>query len=476
MSLVKASSLVRGFGVILALAAIVSAAACGRVSYDSIVEDGGTLPGAEDWVRWVSSDDSVTLDVGVDGAGRATLLTRLEGQLVGDDVPNESSTNRATLTMRYDASGAFLDHHLYQASDTFELRDLDVADGGSSVATGSLSGTVVIAGESLDSGGNQDVVMVVAESAGEPTGAVLFSGGGANAQGHCVAGSPTGAIALGGLFGDEVQLTGLPIAGAQNADIAFHGLLPSIDGTAIWGIGLESPDSQAGSVTIGLDIGQDDRVCVTGYFEGPTEFGSGGAVGDVVGDNQSGDVFVAEYSGAGLLLGLTLLGSVGADRGFATVAVADGCVVAGRICGASGGYTDDVGDCDAFVAKVTGANVDWSVGIGGTDRDVAWGLDVGASGTIYVGGVFTGAASLGALQIQTVAGSSGAFIAALDAAGNPLWLRSISGDDVVVESVAVTTDEERLIVAGEFQGTLQFAGRELMSSTRAAFISSLALE
>ncbi|MBT8491483.1 MAG: hypothetical protein KJO07_00370 [Deltaproteobacteria bacterium] len=450
---------------------------CGLVSYDSLASSASADAGAAaaEWVRWASSDDSVALDIGVDGAGRATVLMRLEGQLVGEDVPELTSTARASVALRFDPEGNIIDHQLFEATSSFELRAIDVAADGSWVATGSLGGTSTIAETTLDSGSNQGVIVVVADASGSPAQAVLFSGGGANAQGHSIAGSATGAIAVGGLFGDQVQLTGLTIGGAQSQDIAFHGLLADVGGAAIWGLGLDSPDAQAGSVTLGIGMGEQDRTCITGYFEGPTDFG-GGPVGDVVGGNQAGDAFVAEYLGDGSLSHLELLGSTAADRGFGAVAVAGGCVVSGRLCGPNS-YTDHVGACDGFVARVTqDAGVEWSRGIAGTELDVVFGLDVGPSGTVYAGGTFTGSASLGQLTVERADGSVGGFAAALDPDGTPRWLRSIEGDDVAVDAVAVTQDEERLLVAGHFVGTLRISGRTISSDNRATFVWSLPIE
>ncbi|WP_437764870.1 hypothetical protein WMF27_32995 [Sorangium sp. So ce281] len=148
---------------------------------------------------------------------------------------------------------------------------------------------------------------------------------------------------------------------------------------------------------------------------------------------------------------------------------------------ASIGFEDRVlltsaGGDDVFVAKLRegGAHV-WSKRLGGAGEQRASAVAVDGNGNVVVVGTFEGTMDLpdGAAPL-TSAGGKDAFVTRFSASGAHLWTKRLGGPgDQRATSVAVDGNQ-RAIVAGDFDGTLDVGGAALASAGGAdVFVTKL---
>src|SRR5262245_13431788 len=144
------------------------------------------------------------------------------------------------------------------------------------------------------------------------------------------------------------------------------------------------------------------------------------------------------------------IGGPGNQQGRAVVSGADGSVYVG---GRASGTTLDLdpgpgvanvtiqGGDDLFVAKYDAdGHFVWGHSYGGTGNDSLESLALDGNGNLLFAGFFAGESNFGG-QVLTAAGSRDAFVAKLDASGNLLWVRAISGaTDVEGPPTAPTGD------------------------------------
>ena len=118
------------------------------------------------------------------------------------------------------------------------------------------------------------------------------------------------------------------------------------------------------------------------------------------------------------------------------------------------------GGFDGFVCKLDAAGqFIWAYPISGTASQSAKGIAVDGDGNVYVTGAFYGTtefdAGTGSNEV-TSAGSGDAYVLKLDGNGNFVWVQTFgnlsnqSGDAIVCDA------DDNVIVAGTFQGTVDF--------------------
>jgi hypothetical protein len=84
-------------------------------------------------------------------------------------------------------------------------------------------------------------------------------------------------------------------------------------------------------------------------------------------------------------------------------------------------------------------------------------IQVGADGSVYLGGSFSGALGFGSSNLLSE-DTDDIFIAKLDGSGAPLWAKSFGNDKIQgVSGMAVDADGG-VVVAGYFSGTIDFGG------------------
>jgi enterochelin esterase-like enzyme len=166
------------------------------------------------------------------------------------------------------------------------------------------------------------------------------------------------------------------------------------------------------------------------------------AAGPVDGQPNAGgtDAVLIKYAPDGAKLWTRSLGTAGTDRAYGVALDPQGHPVvagytAGNLAGSAGG--DDV-----FVAKLDPAGArEWPTQLGTSAADRAYGLGVGADGSVYVAGYTKGALA------GPNAGDKDVFVAKLTAAGAVSWTRQLGspGED---KGMAVAAGGGGVYVAG----------------------------
>jgi hypothetical protein len=215
------------------------------------------------------------------------------------------------------------------------------------------------------------------------------------------------------------------------------------------------------------------RVAVTGSFFGTTDFG-GGSVSSYVHPTlgPTMDAFVAEYTSSGAYLWARVLGADSDDAGKGIATDANGNVL---VTGYQGSYSVDYGGgpqysrgaSDIFIAKYSSAGSwGWSKTIGGIGYDQGNAIEADGAGNVFVTGYFgpsTSGVDFGGGPLVS-AGLSDVFLVKYSDTGQFLWAKRFgsSGNDV---GLAVSTDSSgNVIIAGSFEGTVDFGGGGLTSS------------
>jgi hypothetical protein len=118
-------------------------------------------------------------------------------------------------------------------------------------------------------------------------------------------------------------------------------------------------------------------------------------------------------------------------------------------------------DCDGLA---TCSNHVWSLRFGDADTQFVSAISVDAGDNIVLTGQLSGAADFGGGAI-TSAGSIDLFVAKLDATGKHMWSKRFGDAAGSQTGMSVATDKQgNIIVAGYFDGTIDFGGGPLTSA------------
>jgi hypothetical protein len=216
------------------------------------------------------------------------------------------------------------------------------------------------------------------------------------------------------------------------------------------------------------------RVAVTGSFYGQTNFG-GGLISSAVccgGATSTMDIFIAEYAASGGYLWSRVIGSTSDEAGKGVATDTSGNVLVTGYQGSysvdyGGGPQYDRGGNDIFIAKYSSAGSwVWSKTIGGSGYDQGNAIAADGSGNVFATGYIGAAAGgvdFGGGPLVS-AGLYDVFLAKYSAAGQYLWAKRFggTGNDT---GLAVSTDSAgNVIIAGTFEGTVDFGGGALSSA------------
>ena len=285
---------------------------------------------------------------------------------------------------------------------------------------------------------------------------------------QAVAVDPVGSVAVVGHFRGTTDFGGGQISSYSHpsmgptADVFVAHYSPS--GAYQWArvIGAESSEEAKG---VAADAA--GNVLVTGY-QGSYGVDYGGGAQYVSSGN---DIFVAKYSSAGSWVWSKTIGGYGYDQGNAIAADGSGNVfVTGYMSVSSvgvnfgGGALYSSGGSDIFLVKYspTGAHI-WSKHFGDVGNDTGMAVATDAAGNVIVAGSFEGTIDFGGGRI-TSAGLRDIFVAKYSAAGLHMWSKKFgtSGDDVAY-GLAIDSAGD-LALSGKFQGSINFGGGNLSST------------
>lgn len=227
-----------------------------------------------------------------------------------------------------------------------------------------------------------------------------------------------------------------------------------------------SSSGNASSAAVAVDGHAD--VVIGGSFSGSVDFGQG-----AIPASGGPDGFVAKYSGVdgsskwalhiGGASAITKVNSVAVD-GAGDVYAAGSFTSTVSFPGGTLTTTGSASMSDAFLLKfdTNGAYV-WSVQMGGTGADAAYGVEADLSGNVVVTGLFSGTASFGGAQL--VSSSISGFVAKYSAAnGQLLWTKGLGGSGWALGTNVASGVNGTIAVTGRFSASVDFGGGPLVSA------------
>ncbi|MFO0610151.1 MAG: hypothetical protein U0324_43730 [Polyangiales bacterium] len=299
-----------------------------------------------------------------------------------------------------------------------------------------------------------------------------FAAAGSDASGFTSASlGPDATLWTAGTFAYQVNVGGETL----RAGSLLGGLFAAYDasGAHRFSLSITSPPAPRGSSPdnrfVAAAATPDGDGIVAGYYEANAVLG-----GRTYNNGRFGGI-VARYGPRGEARWVrTLLGSAALTLRDVKVDASGDIVVAGVFAGSAelGTRMESHGTYDAFVARLDARGEPrWAVALGGPGEDVAERLALGPDGTAYVTGATQGGFRAGALL---TAGRG--FLVAVDADGTPRWVRSYvnyaaSNPDASTHGVAVNR-AGHVLVTGSWRGSLIVEGRTLRSAVRSGFVAA----
>nr|MBA3664743.1 SBBP repeat-containing protein [Bacteroidota bacterium] len=209
------------------------------------------------------------------------------------------------------------------------------------------------------------------------------------------------------------------------------------------------------------------NVYTTGCFADTVDFDPGPGTYTLTTDG-SFDAFISKIDAAGNFVWAKKTGGPGTQMGQAITLDAFGNVYT------TGYFLDTVdfdpgpatftlgcGLYDAFVLKLDAAgNFVWAKQFGGTSDDRGYSIALDASGNVYTTGFFQGTADFdpgpGTFTLGAPSSNLDAFISKLDAAGNFLWAKQLSGTGTEFGTSIDIDPSGNVYSTGYFNGTTDF--------------------
>lgn len=302
-------------------------------------------------------------------------------------------------------------------------------------------------------------------------------GGSNEDRGSRVCADVSGNVYSTGFFAGTVDFDPGPdtlnLTATGNRDVFIQKMDPL--GNLLWAkaIGGSSADQ---SQDISMDA--TGNIYVTGFFGGTVDFDPGSGT-DNLSSAGARDVFVLKLDSAGDYLWARVFGGPNDDLPRSIEVSPSGEVhttgyflgTANFDPGAATFNLNAIGGRDIFVQKMDASgNFLWAKSFGGTSNDQGQGISVDAQGNVLTTGIFSDSVDFdpdsGVFSL-IAAGNEDIFVHKLDASGNFLWARALSGG-ATEQGYSIDVDVMgNVYTAGSFGGSVDFdpgPGMSILSS------------
>ncbi len=247
-------------------------------------------------------------------------------------------------------------------------------------------------------------------------------------------------------------------------------------GNFLWVAGIGGGEQVIGNYVLGNPIATDQsgNIYVTGFFKGTTDFDPGPGAYNLTSTGGRSDVFVLKLDSNGIFvfarnIGSGLFGLFGTVSGAIAIANSEAIYITGGFSNTvdfDGGPNTQpltaVGFVDVFVLKLDlDGNFLWAKQFGGTDsQNFGYSVALSPFGDLYLCGYFTNKVDFdpnaGVFNLQGPNGQYNTYICKLSKDGNLIWAKNLGGEKSIFGySLALNANEE-VLVAGEFQQTIDF--------------------
>ncbi|MBK7049172.1 MAG: hypothetical protein IPH48_22235 [bacterium] len=277
-------------------------------------------------------------------------------------------------------------------------------------------------------------------------------------MGYAIAVDAAGNMIVAGVFEGAIDFGGGPLTCVSDIDVFIAKFGP--DGAHLWSRRFGGTGSQSFPAIAVDDAGQ---VFLAGMLHGAVDFGGGALV-----DAGDGDAFVAKFTPNGAHIWSRRFGDAN-QQYVSAIGVDDSgqVIITGLLSGTAdfgGGPLTSAGDKDIFVAKfdANGAHL-WSRRMGDTNLQVPTSIAVDHSGQVAVAGAFIGSVDFGGGAL-TSAGDYDIFLAKLGSSGEHIWSRRFGDAGTQVTVVTAVDELGNVILAGGFDGSMDFDGGALVSA------------
>jgi hypothetical protein len=293
-------------------------------------------------------------------------------------------------------------------------------------------------------------------------------GGTAWERGYSIAVDPSGNVFTTGYFRSAADFD--PGAGVYTLTPVGYGdifaLKLDASGNFVWAKSIGSTSYDQG-YSIAADAS--GNAYITGYFEGTADFDPGPSIFNLT-SAGSQDVFISKLDVSGNLVWAKRMGGTSNDQAFSlavdisgnvyttgtfrlTVDFDPGATVSNLI---SAGTDEDI-----FVSKLDNSgNFVWARAMGGSDADMSESIALDAAGNIYTTGYFINTADfdpgLGTYSLTSSGGSEDAFVSKLDASGNFVWAKAMTGASDEGGHCVAVDGAGNVYTIGNFTGITDF--------------------
>ncbi|HZF53429.1 MAG TPA: hypothetical protein VE093_32490, partial [Polyangiaceae bacterium] len=415
---------------------------------------GALCPGETQWSkRGGDGDEQGATDVAVDAAGNVILVGGFAGTITLGGGALTSAGSRDIFVAKFGPTGTHLWTNRYGGSGYDTARSVAVNAAGDIVVVGTFDSLMVDFGAGPKDANNTDAFVLKLNGNGAHQWSMVYGPNGPQFA-TSVAVTPGGDVYVCGSFSGPADFgigNVLPTGGALDY---FLLKLAGGNGASVWAKSFGDSGSQS-YCSVAVDSGSNPIVAVP--LVGTVDFGGGPltAQGTDVGVakfNANGGHTWSKKFGDGTYQDAQSVVVDSQDRVLVTGQFQGSVNFGGGALTANG--------TDAYVARFTSAGAyDLQKAIGVADYQRGVGVGVGENDSIVLVGDFDNAISFGAPSVPVMnAGSDKGYAVKYDVAGTYVWGRAITGNGVQQPLAVATTKAGGVALAGWFSTGIDFGG------------------
>ena len=414
---------------------------------------GELCPGETQWSKsGGDGTDQEATDVAVDAAGNVIVVGGFDGTLAFG-APLVSAGSRDIFVAKFGPTGAHLWSNRYGGSGYDTARSVAVNAAGDIVVVGTFDSPMVDFGAGPKDANNTDAFVLKLNGNGAHQWSMVYGPNGPQFA-TSVAVASGGDVYVCGSYGGPSDFgTGNIVPGGGALDY-FLLKLAGGNGASVWAKGFGDSGNQS-ACSVAVDSVSNPVIAVP--LVGTVDFGGGPltAQGTDVGVakfNPNGGHTWSKKFGDGTYQDALSVVVDSQDRVLVTGQFQGNVNFGGGALTANG--------TDAYVARFTSAGAyDLQKAIGVADYQRGVDVGVGENNSIVVVGDFDNAISFGAPSVPVMnAGSDKGYAVKYDVAGTYVWGRAITGNGVQQPVAVATTKAGDVALAGWFKGTIDLGG------------------